>query len=174
MRSSSFWLFVVLAALAVFTGCSKPEPPKVKAENATVKNIDASGLTIEVTLDVENVNSFPLSATSVKARVKVGDKIDLGEVTAPTKVSIGAKKHEKVVVPLELKWSDVAGVAMLAANNATIPYKVEGTAAIGTESVHFDVPFDITGTLTREQLMKVGAGALPVKLPIPLPIPLPQ
>src|SRR5262245_54172163 len=106
MKAVTFVLmFVLMAFWAV--GCSKPEPTKVKAESATVKSADAKGLTIEVTLDVENPNSVDLVAKSVKANVKINDSIDLGEVEAPAKVSIGAKKHEKVVVPLELKWSDV-------------------------------------------------------------------
>ena len=41
--------------------------------------------------------------------------------------------------------------------------------ARGCDDVSFDVPFKTKGSLTREQLTKLGTGALPIPIPTALP-----
>jgi len=132
-----------------------------------VKKVDADALTVEVTLDAHNKNSVPLYARSVKARIKLNQKIDLGEVEVATKVTLPAKKHTTIVAPLTLKWKDVIAIGLMAATTPTIPFTVEGTAEVGTDDFNFEVPFETEGTLTREQLAAITTKALPTipKLP---------
>lgn len=163
-------LRLALAAVALFVwsfalvACSKPEPPTIEPEGAVVKAVTATGLEVEITIDAFNPNSVPLHARSVKARVKLDDSLDLGEVTVPTKIEVPAKKHEKIVAPLTLNWNDVQSVALLALTKESVPFTVEGTASVGVDELNFDVPFKTQGSLTREQLIQLGTQNLP---PIP-------
>lgn len=159
-------LFMAPLALALLA-CEKPSPPKIKPEGVVVKTVDASGLTVEVTLDAHNKNSVPLYARSVTAKIMLDGKIDLGEVEVPTEVKLPAKKHTAVVAPLTLKWKDVLSIGLLAAQKPVIPFTVTGTAEVGTDDLNFEVPFETEGTLTREQLSAITAKAIPTipKLP---------
>ncbi len=168
--ATSTWtslLFVAPLALALFA-CEKPTPPKIKPESVVVKTVDASGLTVELTLDVHNKNAVPLHAHSVTANLLLDGKIDLGKVEVPTEVKLPSKKHTSVVAPLTLKWKDMLSIGMLAAQKPVIPFTVTGTAKIGTEDLNFDVPFETEGTLTREQLSALTVNAIPTIPKLPL------
>ena len=162
-------ILVLALSLLFLPSCSKPVAPTLTPKNATVKAVTPEGIQVALTIDVDNPNDIPLSAQSVKAKVTLADKVELGEVEVDTKVSVGAKSHKEVVAPLEVKWTDVSSIAMLAATNDTIPFTVDGTAAIGVKDahidVHFNVPFKAHGSVTREQLVEITDKALP-KLPV--------
>src|SRR6187399_2114704 len=113
MRFSAFLVVAFLATLFA-TACSKPVPPKVTPKSAEVKAVTPEGLELELTIDVDNPNSVPLSARSVKAKIKLGENLDLGEVKVPTKVEVGAKKHKEIVTPLSVKWSDLTSIGIYA------------------------------------------------------------
>jgi LEA14-like dessication related protein len=149
--------------------CSKPEPPTLTPEGAKVTSIGPKGLELELTIEVENPNAVPLRARSVTADVTVGGSVKLGEVTVETPVKIPANGTGTVTAPLSLGWQNAASVAVLAATRETIPFTVNGTANVGIEDVSFDVPFKTDGTLTRAQLMSLGAGAVPIPIPTALP-----
>ncbi|NUP09315.1 MAG: LEA type 2 family protein [Polyangiaceae bacterium] len=151
----SFFFAAILAA------CSKPEPPTITPEGAVVKAVTPAGLDVEMTIDAYNPNKVPLMARSVKAKVMLGKSIDLGEVTVPTKIEVPAGKHEKIVAPMSLKWTDAAAVGMLALQHDTVPFTIEGTASVGIDELNFDVPFETDGTLTRQQLMEMAPKSLP-------------
>lgn len=145
-------------------GCAKPEAPTLKPESMVVKAAGTDGLSVDLTLDAYNPNSIPLSAKSVKAKAKIEQKIDLGEVDVKTAVDIPAKKHAKITVPLKLPWNDVTSVALMAATKPSLSFSVDGTAAVGGDSVQFNVPFETSGSITREQLVEITKNAIP-KLP---------
>lgn len=156
---TSVWFMAPLAFALL--ACEKPSPPKVKPESVVVKAIDATGLTVEVTLDAHNKNSVPLYARSVTAKIMLDQKIDLGEVEVDTEVKLPSKKHTAVVAPLTLKWKDVLAIGLLAAQKPVIPFTVTGTASVGTDDLNFEVPFETEGSLTREQLSVLTTKAIP-------------
>lgn len=150
--------------------CAKPEPPKIKPLDAKVKSVGLTGVDIDLTLEATNPNGVELSARKVKAHVFVNGNIDLGEVIIPTKTTIPANKTIKLDVPVSVEWKNVAAVGLAAATAQTMPFKIEGTAEIGFDAINFDVPFETSGNITREQLAEVIPKSMP-QLPIPLPIP---
>ena len=156
-----------IALLLFFTfaaACSKPVPPKLTPKSAEVKSVSITGLEVALTIDVDNPNDIPLSAQSVKGKVKLSADIDLGDIEVDTKVTVPAKSHKEVIVPMSVKWTDLSAVGMLAATHDKIPFTFDGTAAIGVADAHFDVPFTVTGSVTREQLLQITQKALP-KIP---------
>jgi LEA14-like dessication related protein len=162
MKSLLLTLGWLIPALALLIGCSKPEPPILKPEKVLVKAVTPKGLELEVTLDAHNPNSVALSARSVTARVTLADKVDLGKVTVDTKVKLPANKHSELVVPMSLEWGNTLQVGLLAASKETIPFKVEGTAEVGFESISFNVPFTTEGKLTRQELLVITSKSLPL------------
>jgi LEA14-like dessication related protein len=163
------WLPLAGAVLAsAFIGCAKPEPPKIKPLDAKVTSVSLTGLEVELKLEASNPNAIPLSARKVKAHVTLDGKIDLGDVTIPTKTSIPAHGKITLTVPLSVGWSNVAEIGLAAASKESMDFKIEGEAEIGGDSINFDIPFETTGTITRGQLTEVTTKAIP-GLPIQIP-----
>ena len=162
-------LALLLALAGGVLACKAPDPPTLEPKSAEVKQVALTGLDVELTIEAENPNSIPLIARKVNARVKLDDRVDLGEVSVDTKIEIPANKSVTLVAPLSLSWTDLGSIASLAASKTEIPFTVTGTAEIGTDDVSFDVPFKTKGSLTREQLTKLGTGALPIPIPTALP-----
>jgi LEA14-like dessication related protein len=151
----------LLAATVGIVACSRPEAPTLQPETVKVTSVSPQGLGLEVTLSAKNPNPITLSARSVKARVTLDGTTDLGEVVVPTKVSLPARAATRLVVPVQVKWGNLAAIGLLAAAKPVIPYTVKGTATIGGEGLNVDVPFQLAGTLTREELLRATSGAIP-------------
>src|SRR5689334_17633655 len=112
-----------LAAVAVLgcSSCSKPEPPTITPQRGKVTSVTATGIGFELELDAYNPNASALSARKVDAKVTLDGKYDLGKVTVATPLSLPAKKHSKLTVPLSMKYSDLTAIAALAAQNRAVP-----------------------------------------------------
>jgi LEA14-like dessication related protein len=155
------------AALALaLAACSRPEPPTLTPELATVTRVTPAGIDLQVRLDAYNPNGIEISARSVKANVMLDGKYDVGTVTVPMPLSLPAKKRTRLDVPLSVKWRDLTGLAALAASNRGVPYQLDGSVSLGGDTLNVDVPFRMGGTITHEQLVQAVTNSLP-KLPIP-------
>lgn len=142
-------------------GCSRPEPPTLTPESATVTAVTAAGIDMQVRLDAYNPNKIALSTRSVKANVMLDGKYDVGTVTVAAPLSLASEKHTRLDVPLSVKWRDLTGVAALAAKSSGVPYLVDGTVSIGGDSLNVEVPFRMGGTITQQQLLQAAANSLP-------------
>ena len=155
-------LALVLPTIAlVAAACSTPETPTVKAESVTVTSATSQGLGLSISLLVTNSNDFSLSARKIVGKVTLEGGTELGNVAVPTEVTLPKKATTRVVVPMTVGWGNAIAVALAAANKPTVPFTVTGTANVGGKSLNVDVPFSVSGTLTREQLMQATAGAIP-------------
>lgn len=159
-------LAALALALGALAGCAKPDPPVLKPERAKVTGVTLAGVTLAVDLDAYNPNPVGLSVRSVRAKVVLDGKTDLGEVTVPTKLELPAKQHTKVTSNLSLAWPGVSTLGSLAGSGKDIPYRVDGTVDLGGDTIHFDVPFHMDGVLTRQEIVDAGLRSLP-GLPIP-------
>jgi hypothetical protein len=65
-------------------------------------------------------------------------------------------------VPVSLRWKSLPALLPLA-QKPSIPYTVSGTVRFGGR-LAVDIPFELEGTLTREQLLKI----VEVRLPLPM------
>lgn len=157
---------LLLAAALSLVACSRPEPPTLKPEVAAVTAVTAQGIDLRVQIQAYNPNSIDLTTRSMKATVLLDGKIDVGTVTVPTPLKLPAKKWTRIDAPLSVKWQDLTSIAALAAQSRGVPYQVNGTVAIGGETLNVDVSFRLTGTITQEQLVTVIGNSLP-GLPLP-------
>ncbi len=126
-----------------------------------VTALGPAGASLLVRVEATNPNRVTLSARSVTAKVKLDGKWDLGTVTIPTPVVLPPNAPTMVDVPMTLPWSDLRAVGALAATPAPVPYVLEGTFAIGGEKLNVDLPFTMSGTLTREQVIGAALKSLP-------------
>ena len=154
---------VSILALAMAVGCSKPKPPEVTPRSVRVVALQPLGAELEVVLDVRNPNGFAISASDVRATFKLESGAELGRGTAPTRFTVPAEQTTTVPARLTIAWTNLAALAPYALSGQPLPYRIVGSARIGGERLNMELPFDIGGTLTREQIMQAGlrgAGAL--------------
>ena len=157
---------ILLAATALATlACSKPKPVEVTPRSVQVTTLRAQGLQLALVLDVRNPNGFAIRASDVKGTLSLQDGTELGRGSAADTVTVLAEQTAAVPTNLEMSWTNLAALAPYALSPQPLPYKIHGSARIGGEHLNVEVPFDIAGQLTREQVLQAGmrgaAGLLP-------------
>jgi LEA14-like dessication related protein len=152
-------VILIVALLAV--GCSRPKPPTITPEKATITAIGPMGIDMLVQLGVDNPNRLDLAVRSVTAKVRLDGRYDLGTITIPQPVTLPARKRTELVVPLSIKWQDISALLSLAGVNRSVPYDVDGTVTLGGDLLQVDVPFRLTGLLTHEQVLAAARNSLP-------------
>jgi LEA14-like dessication related protein len=149
------------AAALVLVACSKPVPPRLTPISARVTAISTLGIDVELKLAAENPNSLDFKARSVTATVTLDGHYVLGAVTTPQKITLPAHQTTTIDVPVSSKWKDIAGIVNLASSGKDVPYKVEGTMELGGDTLSVNVPFEVQGTVTRQQLTQALLRSIP-------------
>jgi LEA14-like dessication related protein len=160
--------FLIVPLLALAAACSTPDPPKITPISAKVTAVGPKGIDLSVTLDAENTNAIDLTARSLTAKITLDSAYDAGTVTSSQRIDLPAHKKTRLDVPVSTKWHDITELGLLAAGDKDIPYKVDGTVELGTDSFRVDVPFHTSGTISRSMMLKAALGALP-KIPGVIP-----
>ncbi len=148
------WLVASLVAGSLFA-CS-PRDPVVHPRVARVLAIAPSGLTLGLELDVHNPNSFALMVHSVQGQIVLGNGAVLGSGIAYPGGSIPGEGARTVSAQLDVPWVNLGALAPFALSPNPVPYVFKGNAAVGGESLNIKVPFELSGQLTREQLIAAG------------------
>jgi LEA14-like dessication related protein len=151
----------IAGLLLVSSGCQKPAPPRITPKLARVEAITPQGLDILVQVEAVNPNRVTLSAQSFSGKAKLDGKWELGSVTVAKPVVLPPNVPTMIDVPMAMPWTDVKTLAALALAQHPVPYVVEGTVKIGGERLNVDVPFSLTGTITREQIANAALRSLP-------------
>jgi len=152
-------LLPIFAATA-FT-CSKPAPPTLVPERVTLTRIDATGIALDLALDVSNPNLVDLTTTDVTSHLVVDKTRDVGTVTLPNAMTLAASKTTRIDVPMTLSWPDMSLLAQLAMNNTAVPYSVDGSVALGGSLLQVHVPFHFDGSITRDQIVGAMMNSFP-------------
>lgn len=159
MRSTV--LALALAGSVAASGCSKPEPPRITPKEARVRSIGPAGVDLLVTVEAVNPNRVGLSVRSVTGKARLDDRWDLGMVTIAKPIVLPPGTPTTIDAPMTMAWADVQSLAVLAASPRPVPYVVEGTVSIGGERLNVDVPFSLSGTISREDLARAALGSIP-------------
>ena len=107
-----------------------------------------------------NPNSFPLLVRSATGTLEVGSGLQIGNGRATLTGSVPAKGSSIVATDLGVNWTNLPALAPLALTAAAVPYAFRGSANVGGERLNADVPFTLTGELTRAQLVQAGLRGL--------------
>jgi LEA14-like dessication related protein len=143
------------------SACSKPEPPKLVPKEAKVTAVSPAGLSLLLRMEATNPNRVTLSAQSVTGKAKLDGKWDVGTVTIAKPVVLPPNVPTMIDVPLTMPWKDVTVLGALATAPGPVPYVVEGTVTVGGEKLNVDLPFSLSGTITREEIANAALRSLP-------------
>lgn len=142
-------------------GCSRPEPPKLVPKEAQVTAIGPAGLDILLRMEATNPNRITLSAQAVTGKAKLDGKWDLGTVSIAKPVVLPSNTPTMIDVPMKLPWTDMKALGALASATGPVPYVIDGTVTVGGENLNLDLPFHLSGTITREQIGAAAMKAVP-------------
>jgi hypothetical protein len=112
-----------------------------------------------VTLSVKNPNAFVLDAQEVEGTVVVEGGHKLGTGRAQPHHSIPAQGTALVESQVQVAWDDVPALQPFLSRER-LPYTFKGHVTLGGEPLHVTLPFEMQGTLTREQLLQAGLRGL--------------
>lgn len=140
-------------------GCAKPQPPAVTPEVARVVRVTGQGVELQVTLRVKNPNAFALDAQEVDGTLFVEGGRKLGTGRAQPHHSIPAQGTAAVQSQVQVAWDDVASLQPFLSREH-LPYTFKGHVTLGGDTLHVTLPFEMQGTLTREQLLQAGLRGL--------------
>lgn len=153
-------LQVLLVLLPLVTvGCA-PDRPTVTPQAVRVTAAGTQGLTLAIDMHVHNSNSFPLWVHAVEGVILLGSGAELGRGWAQPKETIPANGSSQVTTILSVPWVNIGALAPFALSSQPVPYLFRGQATIGGESLNVKVPVELTGHLTREQLLAAGLRGL--------------
>lgn len=155
-------LFSTLLLLVGGSACSKPEPPKIVPKEAKVTAIGPAGLEVLLKVEATNPNSITLSAQSFTGKAKLDGKHEMGTVTVNKPVTLPPNTPTMIDVPMTLPWTDAKVLASLVAVQRPVPYVVDGSVKVGGERLQVDVPFSLSGSITREQMVGAAVKSLPI------------
>jgi LEA14-like dessication related protein len=150
-----------LALLVALLACSKPQPPTIVPKEARVAAISPAGLDLVVKVEATNPNNIALSAQSFTGKAKLDGKYELATVTISKPVSLPPHQPTMIDVPLTMPWQDVNALVAMSTAQKPIPYVVDGTVKVGGESLNVDIPYSVSGTITREQLTAAAMKSIP-------------
>ena len=149
------------AACAVaVVACTKPSPPQVTAKSARVTNVSLQGIDLEAELVAYNPNDIDLHIQSVTAKVVLDHRYDVGTFTENKPITLPAKKRTNVQVPVHVRWADMMGLVELATSKRDIDYLIDGDVELGAEMLRLQIPFQVHGVVTHQQMQQAAGGAL--------------
>jgi len=144
----------------VLAGCGKPAPPKVTPYSVKVARVSPLAVDLALELDVENPNGIPLILNEVSGTLTLAGGIEVGKARATPKGDIPAHATRRIEATLSIPWANLPALAPLAASGKPVPYVLEGRAELGTDKLHFDVPYRVKGELRDRELIPAGLRGL--------------
>lgn len=152
----------IALALCFTCACAKPTPPLITPKTARVQAVSESGVQLALSFDVTNPNGFPLLVRAVDGRLLLGagSGAELGNAHADLSSSIPAHGNSLVASVLTVGWTNLAALAPFMLSPAAVPYRFEGTATVGGERLNVNLPFVLSGELTRDQVISAGLNGL--------------
>jgi LEA14-like dessication related protein len=126
---------------------------------ARVAAVSLQGLDLDVEVQVNNPNSFPLAAEAVSGTLFIGGGQKLGHGSSRPSRDIPASGSSMVQSRVHIDWDDLAALAPFMTAE-TLPYDFRGDVTLGGKSIHLTVPFTLSGHLTRTQLLQAGLRGL--------------
>ena len=102
-------------------------------------------MTLAVSFDVANPNRFPLIVHAVDGRFSLGAGagVELGKAHAEPASSIPAEGTSTVTSQVAIGWTNLAALTPFMLSPAAVPYRFDGNATLGGESLNVKLPFTL-------------------------------
>ena len=146
----------VIACVALAVGCSKPKPPSLTPRSAQVTALKPDGVQLAVVLAAHNPNSFPIIVNAVSGSFELQDGTPLGSGQSADSFTIPSEGDQDLSATLDVRFTSLQALAPYALAARAVPYRIRGTARVGSDNLNVDVPFTIDGQLTPEQVVAAG------------------
>lgn len=156
-----WFVLLGLTSLVVLLACSKPQPPTIVPKAARVAAISPVGIDLIVQVEATNPNRVTLSAQSFTGKAKLDGKYELATVTVSKPVVLPPHQPTMIDVPLTMPWQDANALIAMSTAQRPVPYVVDGTVKVGGESLNVDIPYSVSGTITREQIAAAAMKSIP-------------
>lgn len=145
-----------ILAILLVSACSKPKPPELKPRSAQVSAIKPESVELSLVIDAHNPNSFPIIANRVSAGLELQDGTELGRGESSEAFTLPAEGDAQLSAKLDVRWNSLSVLAPYALAMKPLPYRLRGTARLGSEHLNMDIPFTLEGQLTPEQVLQAG------------------
>lgn len=152
------------------SACSKPQPPTIVPKEARVAAISPAGIDLVLKVEATNPNSMTLSAQSFTGKAKLDGKWDLATVTISKPVVLPPREPTMIEVPLTMPWQDANALIAMSTAQKPVPYVVDGTVKVGGESLNVDIPYSVSGTISREQIAAAAMKSIPAIPALTIPL----
>lgn len=133
-----------------------PKQPTVVPQIARVLWVGPTGLRLAVEVDVHNPNSFSLMVDAVEGVLELGNSSVLGQGLAYPRGQIPARGAARMTTQIDIQWLNMKALAPFLLGAGPVPYLFRGRARLGGDGLYLTVPFEVTGELTRAELMNAG------------------
>jgi LEA14-like dessication related protein len=139
------------ASLTTYVRHSFAEKPRVHLSSVRLSDLRSDRIDLQVALEVENPNSFPLLVDSVRYRVDFAGEL-LTESLIDQPIEVREKSKEIVRIEVPIRFRNLFSTLSNAWKTHSRSYRIKGEARIGP----FTIPFDEEGELDskKEQVTK--------------------
>lgn len=150
-------LALALVAISTLGLSCTPAKPTLSVKGANVAAADFDGATIDVDVEIDNPNSFPIAADEVSFTASLEDK-RAATGSLKKRITVESKSKARVKVPVRLRYADVSAAVDAAAGRDHWRYGVTGEVALNPiDKVSLRLPFTKSGELDAPRLPKVVA-----------------
>lgn len=140
------------AALAVAACSQLVRSPTVRIADVRVASVGLLGGTADVTLQVENRNSFALTAEEIGYRLSFaeadGDWRVLTEGTSEQRIRIEGADSARVQLQVPFEYEDLGRALGSLLSSGELAYLLEGEVEFDTPVTNVRVPFERQGSFT--------------------------
>jgi hypothetical protein len=152
-------LLVLVAALALLvTGCVSD--PSMKLYGARLAGASPQGISLNMTMAVENHNSFDVMVRDVRCDVMLANHIRLAPVVVSPNQWLPAGRTTLVQIPVTVPWNLVGPVLTATVGSPHVTYKAWGSANVTAtrllEVDYDDYKISQEGKFYRSELMSAA------------------
>lgn len=128
------------------------EQPTVELEALEITDLDLSGGSLTLVLDVFNPNGYDIRTVRVEALLDLEDT-HFGSATWEDAVTLGAGAHTEVRVPAEFTWEGVGAGARALLQRGALKYELETRLRVETSLGGRNLSFSNRGEVEVRDLL---------------------
>jgi LEA14-like dessication related protein len=148
MRRAAMLAAMAMTMAAGVAACSRLAnrfaEPEVTFKGLNVRGLGITGGSLDVLLQVKNVNSFALDATRLTYKL-MADSLEVGSGATDQRMRIDGGDSTIVSLPVDFKWSGLGAAGRQLLNSGTLNYRVLGDISVGSPLGTFTIPYDQRG-----------------------------
>jgi len=149
----NYWVATLILCIFSFVnGCTSvrqlaTQEPKISIQDLKINSLSWSGFTAQIALNVENPNSFALSATGLDYALRFAD-VEIIKGSKNEQISVPGLGSSVVTLPFEITYQSLLDAIPNAIQSQTAKYEFSGNLYTDL----FKLPFQKSGGLDLHAL----------------------